>query len=39
MEPVLNKLPLNINFETTNIFKQLNRTSRALAELKGVAKC
>ena len=38
MEQVLNKLPLNINLETTNIFKQLNRTSRALAELKGVAK-
>ena len=38
MKPVLNKLPLNINLETTNIFKQLNRTSRALAELKGVAK-
>ena len=38
MKPVLNKLPLNINLETTNIVKQLNRTSRALAELKGVAK-
>ena len=38
MKPVLYKLPLNINLETTNIFKQLNRTSRALAELKGVAK-
>ncbi len=31
-------LPLNIDLETTAILKQLSLASRALAELKGVAK-
>ena len=32
------KLPFGKNLETKNVLKQLNKTSRALAELKGVAK-
>ena len=32
------KLPLKQNLETTKVLKQLTKTSRALAELKGVAK-
>ncbi len=32
------KLPFDKNLETTNILKQLSKTSRALAELKGVVK-
>ena len=31
-------LPLNKDIETKRILKQLSRTSRALAELKGIAK-
>ena len=34
----LSKLPFQENLETKNVLKQLNKTSRALAELKGVAK-
>ncbi len=37
-ESKLFKLPLKDNLETKNVLKQLNKTSRALAELKGVAK-
>lgn len=38
MEKKLKKLPLDVNIETSKILKQLSDTSRALAELKGVAK-
>jgi len=38
MEYKLEKLPLKVNIETTAVLKQLSKTSRALAELKGVAK-
>lgn len=35
---ILVKLPLKQNLETTKVLKQLAKTSRSLAELKGVAK-
>ena len=35
---ILVKLPFKQNLETTKVLKQLTKTSRALAELKGVAK-
>ena len=38
MEKKLEKLPLNKDIETKRILKQLSRTSRALAELKGIAQ-
>lgn len=38
MENVLEKLPLKEEIETKNILKQLSVTSRALAELKGIAR-
>lgn len=38
MDSLLKKLPLNINLETKKVLKQVNKTSRALGELKGVAK-
>ena len=34
----LEKLPLKENLETTAVLKQLSKTSRALAELKGVSR-
>lgn len=37
MNKKLEMLPLNVNLETVNILKQLSKTSRTLAELKGVA--
>lgn len=38
MSQILEKLPLKNNIETARILKQLSITSRALAELKGIAK-
>lgn len=38
MEYILEKLPLKEEIETKLILKQLSKTSRALAELKGVAR-
>ena len=38
MNKQLSYLPYNINLETSNVLKQLAKTSRALAELKGIAK-
>ena len=38
MEKKLEMLPLNKDIETKRILKQLSRTSRALAELKGIAQ-
>lgn len=38
MENKLNMLPIKKDIETKRILKQLSRTSRALAELKGIAK-
>lgn len=38
MEKKLEWLPLNKDIETKRILKQLSRTSRALAELKGIAQ-
>ena len=38
MEKELEMLPIKKDIETKRILKQLSRTSRALAELKGVAK-
>lgn len=38
MNYVLEKLPLKEEIETKEVLKQLSKTSRALAELKGVAK-
>lgn len=38
MDYKLEKLPLKANVETTLILKQLSKTSRALAELKGIAR-
>lgn len=38
MENEIDMLPLNNDVETKRILKQLSRTSRALAELKGIAK-
>lgn len=38
MDCTLEKLPLKENLETTAVLKQLSKTSRALAELKGVAR-
>lgn len=38
MEKKLEMLPIKKDIETKRILKQLSRTSRALAELKGVAK-
>ena len=38
MENKLEMLPLKYDIETKRILKQLSRTSRALAELKGVAQ-
>lgn len=38
MEKKLETLPLKKEIETKRVLKQLSRTSRALAELKGVAK-
>ena len=38
MEKKLEILPLNKDIETKRILKQLSRTSRALAELKGIAQ-
>lgn len=38
MNEALEKLPLKEEIETRNVLKQLSRTSRTLAELKGIAK-
>ena len=38
MECKLEMLPLPQDLETKRVLKQLSRTSRALAELKGIAK-
>ncbi len=38
MEKKLEILPLNKDIETRRVLKQLSRTSRALAELKGIAQ-
>ena len=38
MDKKLEMLPLNKEIETKRVLKQLSRTSRALAELKGIAK-
>lgn len=38
MDKKLEMLPLNKDIETKRILKQLSRTSRALAELKGIAQ-
>lgn len=38
MNNILEKLPLKEDLETKNVLKQLSSTSRALAELKGVAR-
>ncbi len=38
MEKKLEMLPLNKDIETKRVLKQLSRTSRALAELKGIAQ-
>ena len=38
MEYILEKLPLKEEIETKPVLKQLSKTSRALAELKGVAR-
>lgn len=38
MERILEKLPYKENVETSPVLKQLSITSRALAELKGIAK-
>ena len=38
MEKKLEMLPLNKDIETKRILKQLSSTSRALAELKGIAQ-
>ena len=38
MSQILEKLPLKNNIETSKVLKQLSVTSRALAELKGIAK-
>ena len=38
MNHSLEKLPLKENLETTAVLKQLSKTSRALAELKGVSR-
>ena len=38
MNKQLSYLPYIINLETSNVLKQLAKTSRALAELKGIAK-
>ena len=38
MQYKLEKLPLKEEIETTKVLKQLSKTSRALAELKGVAR-
>ncbi len=38
MERKVEMLPLNKDIETKRILKQLSRTSRALAELKGIAQ-
>ena len=38
MEKKLEMLPLNKDIETKTVLKQLSRTSRALAELKGIAQ-
>ena len=38
MEKKLEKLPLNKDIETKRVLKQLSSTSRALAELKGIAQ-
>lgn len=38
MKNILEKLPLKEEIETKNVLKQLSTTSRALAELKGVAR-
>ena len=38
MDKKLEMLPLNKEIETKRILKQLSNTSRALAELKGIAK-
>lgn len=33
---MLEKLPLKMDLETKEVLKQLSKTSRALAELKGI---
>lgn len=38
MDYKLEKLPLKVDIETTLVLKQLSKTSRALAELKGIAR-
>lgn len=38
MTQVLEKLPYKEDVETSSVLKQLSFTSRALAELKGIAK-
>ena len=38
MENKIDMLPLNKDIETKRVLKQLSRTSRALAELKGIAQ-
>ncbi len=38
MNNTLNMLPFDANLETITILKQLAKTNRALAELKGVAR-
>lgn len=38
MEKKLEMLPLNKDIETKRVLKQLSRTSRSLAELKGIAQ-
>lgn len=38
MEKKLEMLPLNKDIETKRVLKQLLRTSRSLAELKGIAQ-